>query len=441
MLKHCRDCRQLVQPSKLQKLDGHRWRCVSDCEANPRNSKGKLEQVVLSIDASYDQLIDDCTNLLMDEDRTIPELADILDIKISEALALVCLVGGEWNKKIQKWTLNKLADSLDVDKTVAKLKQDKLDLTKKYKQALVKLEDLEGKQSLIDEISQSTIKITPIVDDGKHTRNEATAIAMASDWHLEETIDSTETHGLNEYNLEIAEARAINYFKNLKKLIKINRQSVDINNLILWLGGDLINNYLRDEDLESNALSPTEALLFAQRLIMSGINSLLEDEDLKQIIVVCNDGNHGRSPQSKIKVATRTNNSLEILLYRNMAMNMNDDRLIWKITETYHNYVECYDKLLRFHHGDAFRYGGGIGGFAVPLNRYLSKVNNVIKADMDFMGHWHTLSFLPNAIINGSLVGSNAYSMQYGFSHERPQQGFILLDKEYGFTVRCPIFV
>jgi hypothetical protein len=42
--------------------------------------------------------------------------------------------------------------------------------------------------------------------------------------------------------------------------------------------------------------------------------------------------------------------------------------------------------------------------------------------------------------VNGSGIGFNAYAQRIGASPEEPMQGFCLLDKKYGLTIKTPIF-
>jgi hypothetical protein len=63
------------------------------------------------------------------------------------------------------------------------------------------------------------------------------------------------------------------------------------------------------------------------------------------------------------------------------------------------------------------------------------------QADLDVIGHFHSMQVFSNVIINGSLVGSNGYSMSLGFPYEPPQQTFFLIDSKYGRSMITPIFI
>ena len=119
------------------------------------------------------------------------------------------------------------------------------------------------------------------------------------------------------------------------------------------------------------------------------------------------------------------------------------DKIKFIIDNGYFTYYQIYDKTLRFHHGHAFRYAGGIGGLYVPLQRYRLKVNQQRKADLDLIGHWHTTDFLRNTktLINGSVCGFDAYAMRFGFEPEPPQQQFLIQDSKRGYTINTPIIL
>jgi hypothetical protein len=57
------------------------------------------------------------------------------------------------------------------------------------------------------------------------------------------------------------------------------------------------------------------------------------------------------------------------------------------------------------------------------------------------LGHWHQRLSTRDFVINGSIIGYNAYALSIKASFERPQQSFFLMHPKRGKTVECPIFV
>jgi len=105
-----------------------------------------------------------------------------------------------------------------------------------------------------------------------------------------------------------------------------------------------------------------------------------------------------------------------------------DKSIRFKVEVGYHNFVRVGDFTIRFHHGDAVRYQGGVGGLTIPLNKAIDAWNKNIHADLDVLGHWHQTIDLPHAVVNGSLIGFNAYAIKIKATYEVAQQSFFIVD-------------
>lgn len=328
------------------------------------------------------------------------------------------------------------------DRELRAVRAEAQELREKYSHTLEEIASLEARNAAILSIRQFVEPIRIQADPSKE-RGQAVAIIQASDWHVEERVDPSTVGWRNEYNPDIAEARARLFFQNALKLIRGFRASVTIDRVIFGLQGDLMSGYIHEELEEGNYLSPVEAIQFAKRLILGGLKLWREDGEFREIFVVSNFGNHGRTTK-KIRVGTGHKNSYEWMMYEDLAGFYQDDPLIrFQTTNSYFNLVEAFGHTLRFHHGDAVKYGGGIGGLTVPLLRYIAKSNHQHPAHADFLGHFHQLMPYGRAhrfVVNGSLIGFNAYAQRIGASPEPPMQSFHLLDAEKGFTISTPIF-
>jgi hypothetical protein len=270
---------------------------------------------------------------------------------------------------------------------------------------------------------------------------EATALALASDWHVEELVDPRTVNNLNAYDLSIAERSARRFFEGILWLIESHRSSFAIRDLILWLGGDLITGYIHEELVESNQLSPLGASRFARQLIAQGIRMLLAESDLEQIIVPCSYGNHGRTTP-KSRISTGAANSYEHTLYHFLADDFaNEPRVRFAIAGGELLYLPVYDMRVRFTHGDAIQYGGGVGGITIPVNKAISQWDKSIRADLTCMGHWHQFQSVSRTIVNGSLIGHGPYSVRIKAEYEVPRQAFALIDSRRGVCQSTPIWV
>ncbi len=270
---------------------------------------------------------------------------------------------------------------------------------------------------------------------------EATAVAMASDWHVEEKVDPVTVNGKNEYNLDISRARSERFFRAIIWLLEHNRSGFEIDNLILWLGGDLISGYIHEELEESNFLAPPEAILYAMDLIISGIDLLLKQGKLKRLIVPCNRGNHGRIHKKK-RISTASANSFEWMLYKLLRQHYaNEPRIEFMVADGDHLYLDVYKYTIRFMHGDTFNYGGGVGGMVIPVRRGIQRLQQYRKADITCLGHFHTYGDYGDIVVNGSLIGYSPYALSIAASFEPPQQAFFLIEPNHGKCFGTPIWL
>lgn len=269
---------------------------------------------------------------------------------------------------------------------------------------------------------------------------EATVLLVASDWHVEELVDPKTVNELNEYNPDISAARAERFFKAGLRLTQIIQQDVTVNNIVLPLLGDFITNQLHDDAAETNERLPMDAVLMAQSYIASGLNFLLENSDCK-IRVPCHSGNHGRTTE-RVHMGGEAGHSLEYFMYRNLEHHFrNESRIEFDVSLAYHSYMEIYGKTIRFHHGHAMRYYGGIGGIYIPVHKAIAQWNKARPASLDVFGHFHQLRDGGIFVSNGSLIGWSPYSMRIKADYEEPKQTFIVIDNKHGRTFTCPIYV
>ena len=373
------------------------------------------------------------------ENKSYKEIAETLGIGRETARRYVLDIS---RKKMDASRPKSPAELIEHDYTTSKLRNQAVTNQRKYQELLKKFIELEQRNEVLTAIKEKPL--APLVITPKRApaaKNEAVAIALASDWHVEEQVNPKTINYINEYNPTIARFRANNYFINLLKLVEKERQDVDIDKLVLWLGGDLITGYIHDELIEDNFMSPTEAILFAQELIFTGIKYLVEFGNFKEILIPCSYGNHGRIHVKK-KISSGFKNSYEWMLYHTLSQFFeSESRVKFQISDGYFNYLELYGKTLRFHHGDFVGYNGGVGGVTVPLNKFIARSNQQIVADMDCIGHFHQLTPNPSFTINGSLIGFNAYAQSIGASPEPAKQAFQILDSVRGFTISAPILV
>lgn len=252
------------------------------------------------------------------------------------------------------------------------------------------------------------------------------AIALFSDAHIEETVDSNSVLGLNEYNLDIAKKRVERYFVNLAEALNND----DVDDLIFASLGDTISSFIWEELMQTNALTPIEATLTAQNLIFSGLTFILENTCLKHIKFIGIVGNHGRTTK-KIQHNNGYKMSYEYLMYKNIEKQCELLHLPieFYIPESEMAIVDTnYGKRFIFIHGFQIKGGNGIAGIFPPINRAVLKWERVFHQDKVYLGHFHNLMSLTNVAVNGSIIGYNSYALTNSLPYERPQQLYDLYD-------------
>lgn len=332
--------------------------------------------------------------------------------------------------------------------------EERLDLQRKVVRAeaqarekgrLLKLahEEQEALQKKLDVMASIRGHEAPHTEIRKRrkTLGESAAFMVASDWHVEEVVDPKTVNGLNEYNPEIAKKSAEAFFRRGLRLLEKEQQDSKIRELVLILGGDLISGYIHEELMESNAMSPLEATLFAKDLLTSGIDFLLNHAQIDRLIVPCVYGNHGRTTPRR-RISTGAQNSYEWLLYKTLEQKYGGaDRIEFHVADGAMLYLPVFDHWVRIHHGDDVRYQGGVGGLSIPLRKAVDSWDRGREADLTVIGHWHQFVDYGFALINGSLIGFNAYAISCKARFEPPRQAFFLINKERGKSIVAPIWI
>ena len=273
------------------------------------------------------------------------------------------------------------------------------------------------------------------------SNSEATAVVLCSDWHLEKGISADEVNGLNSFDLEIAALRIDRLWRKSLYMLDFARGISKIDELVVWLGGDLIQGHLRDEDLEHNLLGPTEAILYAQRHIASGLKFLRDNAGVRRIRVVVSLGNHSRVTK-QMQASGNEKHNWEYVLAGNLAMHFADDPMFeFILPKGYFSILDISGHLVRFSHGDAIKYGGGIGGVSIPLRKKIASWNRSRPVTCDVIGHFHNHESQWEYVINGALCGYDSYAMRIGAAYQPPTQTFCVFDRDYGRVLTTPIFL
>jgi hypothetical protein len=332
---------------------------------------------------------------------------------------------------------SRATQTVQFDQDLKRARTELTDVRRRYTDALDKIHTLETTLAAAKEFDKDIDTFEIVPREGTGT-SEATCVWVASDWHVEERVDPKTINGLNEYSLAIAKNRAVQFFQNGLRLTDLLAQDVKIHTVVLALLGDFISNDIHDEFPEINETQPMHAIGAVQEFIASGIQYVL-DHSAYQLVIPCHSGNHARTTKTT-RFGAENGHSLEYLMYRNLQNHFRfEPRVTFLIAEGMHSYLPVYDKVVRFHHGHAVRYAGGVGGIYIPVNKAIAQWDRARRADIDVFGHFHQLVDGGKFLCNGSMIGYNSFALSIKASYEPPRQALFLIDKKRGRTCTWPI--
>lgn len=327
---------------------------------------------------------------------------------------------------------------IELDLIERRYKSDNSSIKKEYNALINRHNDLESHYDNILYLDSVSPDIKTIEASKENKKGEAVAFTQWSDWHVDEVVELKKVHGINEYNPEIARQRSVNLAQNFVKMVEKERQSVHIDTAVIHLGGDFVGGWIHPELEQTNSMSPIEAVIFSEELLSDCLNFVLNHGGFARIICVCNAGNHGRITQ-KMQINNQMATNYETLIFNKLSKSFPEMEFI--IPESDIEYMDIFGQKIRFIHGHQIKYGGGVGGLSISLNKKQAKWDNTIKADYNFMGHYHCLSY-PNTrtTLNGSLKGYDTFAQTIAADSQPAQQSFQLLDSKRGWTIKAPIF-
>lgn len=266
------------------------------------------------------------------------------------------------------------------------------------------------------------------------------AIALFSDAHIDETVNPDSVLGLNEYDTEIAKERVSAYFANLATCLKRDA----VSDLYFASLGDTISGFIHPHLEQENGMTPQEAVLFGQSLIVSGMKYLREKLPAVSITFIGISGNHSRTTK-KIQASNGYKLSYEWIMYHNVKQICEGLELDIEfiIPESELALIETPDnKRYIFCHGFQVQSKGTgtVAGIYPALQRLAMKWQKVFQQDKIFLGHYHTNVSIPTATVNGSIIGYNAFALSNGMGYEEPAQQYEVYDSEVGQLLSRKIY-
>lgn len=330
-------------------------------------------------------------------------------------------------------------EQMSEDREVLSNSLDESSLKTKYKEALKTIARQEKKIEAISSL-KGTVDTYVIRPKKNKVSSEATAVWVASDWHTDEYVDGGTVNNLNHFTPSIAQTRVDNFFTSGLRLTDILAQDVKIETIVLALLGDFFTGHIHPDFMELTDTEPIHAVIRVQNMIASGIDYILKNSDYN-LVIPCHSGNHARTTE-KTRFATENGHSLEFYMYNFLADHFKDNvRVKFIIPTGYMSYMDIYGYKIRFHHGHSVRYGGGVGGIYIPMNKAIAQWDKANRADLTICGHFHQQRDGGNFLVNGSLIGYSSFALSIKADFEKPKQTLFLIDRDRGKTCVWPIIV
>jgi hypothetical protein len=269
---------------------------------------------------------------------------------------------------------------------------------------------------------------------------EKYAIALFSDAHIEETVHKESVLGLNEYNTNVAKYRIERYFVGLSECLKKD----NVNSLVFACLGDIISGFIHDSLQQENGMTPPEAVLFGQSLIVSGLKYLTIQNPNVGISFIGVYGNHSRVTK-KIQYDNGFKLSYEYIMYQNIKSicELSGMNIQFNLPQSEIALLDMPDgNRFLFFHGYQIKSGGTgtVCGIYPSLNRLSMKWDKIFKQNKIYLGHFHNIISIPNATVNGSIIGYNAFAMSNGMAFEEPAQVYELYDDKIGYLLTRKIY-
>lgn len=332
--------------------------------------------------------------------------------------------------------------AVEVDRRLRKLAVERDEARAKYEAVLRQNAELSARLDTFAALGDNRQRRAAWKPPKRVRTGQAAAIVLVSDIHAEEPVTREETNGRNEYTLAVAEASIHQTFARALMLLDDARAMANVRTLIVWLGGDMISGHIHPELVERNSLSPLAACRWVSERLESGLRMLAERAEVDDLLVATSYGNHGRDTP-KLRIGGGADRSYEQDMYLDLRHRLaGTKRMRWQIGVGYLNYVDVLGSTHRFHHGEAVKYSGGVGGWAVPMNKAVASWDRERRADWSHCGHAHQFNanYAARWTMNGSVIGYNPFAAFIKADYQPPLQAFQVWDRERGMTRVLPIY-
>ena len=272
--------------------------------------------------------------------------------------------------------VDRLQDRVLLDKRLATLQARLREVNKKYAELLKKSNNNE---SLIQAIYSATSpfpKVAPIKyskPTGK-IKGESPQIVVAplSDTHIGEVVDYNQMTGLNRYDMEVFNNRLFGWASTVLNLVRLRRNSVPVDELVIPMLGDIISGDIHDELVFTNEDHVVHQMIRGAHLISQALLYLAPH--FKKIHIPCVVGNHGRMTR-KPPMKDKGVMDWDHILYQWVAAYLRDqDNITFSIPTSFFNTFTLHDRNILIMHGDSASGSGAV----TSITRAVSNLRSVL---------------------------------------------------------------
>lgn len=273
-------------------------------------------------------------------------------------------------------------------------------------------------------------------------------ILLWSDWHIGETVNPEEIHGVNRFDAEVADTRVRRLVERSLHLSFRHVVAPRYPGAVLILGGDFVSGQLHEELLATDWCPPTVASGWCVSRLRWAIKELRKA--FRHLLVVCVPGNHGRlakKPWAKQAAVA----CFDHLIYGTLIEMFSDDPGITFVCPPSGEaliQVAGTRYLVMHGHELGVRGGDGIIGALGPMLRGRMKIGGherSIGRDFDVLvlEHFHQPVWLPNSglIVNNTLKGFDEYAKREKYRFTPASQHLWFSHPKWGPNLQFEVYL
>ena len=276
-------------------------------------------------------------------------------------------------------------------------------------------------------------------------------IAPLADTHIGDNVEADEMVGLNSYNIDIFNKRLYGWATQVLTLAELRRNSVEIDELVIPMLGDMISGDIHMELALTNNDHNMGQMIRGANLIAQALMFLAPHFD--KVRVPCVVGNHGRmtrKPPMKNKYM-----DWDYMLYQWVSVFCRNQKNIeFHIPKSFMTSIEVKNRNILVSHGD-FVNGAGSG---TAISKGILNMRNILQFrkglqdeigklrneeiglpeyfDSVLIGHFHRIDEIDigtGAIhICGCMKGGDEFAMQRVQAINKPRQLALYYHPKYG---------